>query len=136
MQRIVAATATPNHNDKGKTDGKLYRIAAEQLGRGPEFVCFMLATGKGVWKGGARLLSHLQEDIDHQTYMRDIYVINYYGYHADSQIWFFGDCAFGPNGDLIEADKYNIFWHRLIRQSKNAAPLSNRVRHSCFPRTA
>jgi hypothetical protein len=100
-----------NHNDKGKTDGKLYRISPEQLGRGPEFVCFMLGTGKGVWKGGARLLSHLQEDIDHQTYMRDIYIINFYGYHPDSKIWFFGDCAFGPNGDLIEADKYNIFWH-------------------------
>lgn len=103
-----------NHNDKGKSDGKLYRIGPDQLGRGPEFVCFMLATGKGVWKGGARLLSHLQEDIDHQTYMRDIYVINFYGYHAASGMWFFGDCAFGPNGDLIEADKYNIFWNAGI----------------------
>ena len=99
-----------NHSD-AKWDSKLYPFSSDELGRGPEFCCSILGTGKGVWKGGARNLTELQEDLAHQAYMRDIYQVNYYGYHADSGLWFFGDCAFGPNGDLIEADKYNVFWH-------------------------
>lgn len=94
-----------------KWDGKLHRVTSEQLGRGPEWCCFVIGTGKGVWTGGARLLTALQLDFAHQCYMRDIYQVNFYGYHAESKLWFFGDCAFGPNGDIIEADKYNIFWH-------------------------
>lgn len=97
-----------------KWDGKLYRVTSEQLGRGPEWCCFILGTGKGVWTGGARLLTQLQLDFAHQCYMRDIYQINYYGYHYDSRLWFFGDCAFSPNGDIIEADKYNVFWYAGI----------------------
>jgi hypothetical protein len=100
-----------NRNDTGKSDGKLYRLTGAQMARGPEFMCFCYDTGRADWKGGQRLLTHLCEDLDHYSYMRDIYEVNYYGYHADSGIWFFADCAFGPQGDLIEADANNIFWN-------------------------
>src|SRR5438552_1066862 len=88
-----------NRNDSGKSDGKLYRLTGAEMARGPEFMRWCYDTGRADWKGGHRLLSELCEDLDHQSYMRDIYVINFYGFHSQSGMWFFGDCAFGPNGD-------------------------------------
>jgi len=110
-----------NRNDSGKSDTQLLRLTGAQMSRGPEFMCFCYDTGRACWKGGHRLLSHLCEDMDHQSYMRDIFQINYYGYHAESGMWFFGDCAFGPKGNLIEADKHNIFWNEGVGYQVDAS---------------
>ena len=49
--------------------------------------------------------------MDYQSYHRDIYEIATYGYHEESKLWLFGDCAFPPEGGIIHADESNIFWH-------------------------
>jgi len=113
-QKAIRLVKIRNRNDSGKSEGRLLRLTGAEMARGPEFMRWCYDTGHACWKGGQRLLSHLCEDMDHHSYLRDIFEINYYGYHAESGIWFFGDCAFGPNGDRIEADKNNIFWNAGI----------------------
>jgi hypothetical protein len=120
-QKAIRLVRIRNRNDSGKSDGQLLRLTGAQMSRGPEFMCFCYDTGRACWKGGQRLLSHLCEDMDHQSYMRDIYQINYYGHHPESGLWFFGDCAFGPQGNRIEADKNNIFWHEGIGYQVDAS---------------
>jgi hypothetical protein len=113
-QKAIRLVKIRNRSDSGKSDGALRRLTGAEMARGPEFMRFCYDTGRACWKGGQRLLSHLCEDMDHHSYLRDIFEVNYYGYHAESGMWFFGDCAFGPKGDLIEADKNNIFWNAGI----------------------
>lgn len=61
--------------------------------------------------GGEKDLQELTKDMDHQSYQRDIHEINTFGYHADSKLWLFGDCAFPPTGPIIHADQSGIFWY-------------------------
>ena len=110
-QKAVRLVTIRNRNDSGKADGKLYRLTGDEMARGPEFTRWCCDTGRANWKGGQRALSDLRDDMDQHSYMRDIYQVDYYGYHAKSGLWFFGDCAFGPDGNVIEADQNNIFWH-------------------------
>lgn len=100
-----------NRSDSGKVDSSLIRLAGSEMARLANFRQWGYDTGKAVWKGSEKDLQNLAEDMDHHSYYRDIYEVNYYGYHRDSKLWFFGDCAFGPNGETIEADANNIFWY-------------------------
>lgn len=103
-----------NRNESGKSDSRLLRLTGAEMSRGPEFMRWCYDSGKACWKGGQRKLADLCEDMDHHSFMRDIFEVNYYGYHADSGLWFFGDCAFNREGDRIEADANNIFWSEGI----------------------
>lgn len=110
-QKVIRLVKIRNRSDSGKSDAPLRRLTGAEMARGPEFMRWCYDTGRACWKGGQRLLSNLCEDMDHYSYLRDIFEVNYYGYHAESGMWFFGDCAFSPDGNLIEADKNNIFWN-------------------------
>ena len=61
--------------------------------------------------GGDRDLQNLMVDLDHHSYLRDIHELDTYGLHAETGIWFFGDCAFPPKGPVIHADQKGIVWH-------------------------
>jgi len=103
----------------GPNQSKLRRISAKALSRTSDFRTWCLGTGEAVWKGGEKDLQNLTQDMDHQSYLRDIHEVSTYGYHAESGIWFFGDSAYPPDqrppgatgpSRYILADKNNIFW--------------------------
>ena len=96
---------------RGPHNSRLRRCSAKKLSRTGDFREFCLATGEAIWGGGEKDLQHLTQDMDHQSYLRDIHEVPTYGFHAESGIWFFGDCAFPPGkSGYILADKSNIFW--------------------------
>lgn len=99
-----------NRSDTGKSEPGLLRLGAAEMSRTANFRQWCLDTGRAVWKGGEKELQDLTEDMDHHSYFRDIFEINYYGFHRESALWFYGDCAPSPSGDLIIADANNIFW--------------------------
>lgn len=97
----------------------MFPLPSKAAARLAEFRTWIYDTGQGVWHSGDKMLQNLVHDMDEQSYMRDIYEIDYYGYNKENHgIWFFGDCAFhsekgGPTR-RIEADEHNIFWHEGI----------------------
>jgi len=112
VHRLVTIT---NRNDNGKSSVTeiLYRLAPKNIARLAEFREWMYSTGRGVWKGGDEDLQFLVQDMDQNSYLRDIFEVNLYGWHKESGIWFFADCAFVSTDagiKRIEADSQNIFW--------------------------
>jgi hypothetical protein len=100
-----------NCNEKGVNNSPLVRIGAKSLSRPAEFREWCINTGRAVWKTGQEALDDLMVDLDHTSFMRDIYEINFYGYHDASKLWIFGDAAYGPKGKIILPDENNVFWH-------------------------
>ncbi len=87
------------------------RLTSKDLARLGDFRDWCYNTGEGVWGGGDKDLQRLVQDMDHHSYMRDIHELTTYGYHPNSRLWFFGDVAFDPDGNQIQPDASNIFWH-------------------------
>lgn len=95
-------------------NGALRRLSPQNLARLSDFRQWCYATGEAVWAGGDKELQHLVQDMDHFSYLRDIHEVPAVGFHEASKCWFFGDCAFSPQGKLIMPDAANIFWYEGI----------------------
>lgn len=63
------------------------------------------------WEAGEREMNKLQRDLAWELSHREVYEVGVRGYHKESGIWFFGDCAYTPEGKEIMADKMGVFWH-------------------------
>jgi hypothetical protein len=100
--------------DLRRKDLTLRRVKPKQLARTSEFREWCLSTGDGVYKGGEKDLQALTQDMDHHAFQRDIHEIVRFGCDDDSRIWFFGDCAFDPEGKFLSPDNSNVFWHEGI----------------------
>ncbi|HEX8312322.1 MAG TPA: hypothetical protein VF614_13460 [Chthoniobacteraceae bacterium] len=91
------------------------RLTPTDLQSGRDFRRWGYGVGDAVFGGsgggGEKDVQDLVEDMDHHSYLRDIHELDTYGWHEESGIWFFGDCAFPPNGSVIHADKSGIFWY-------------------------
>ncbi len=99
-----------------KEKSGLLRLPPESFGRLAEFCIWCLKDTKGVavWRGGAKNLQCLQEDMKHYSAFRNIHELSHYGLHPASGIWFMGDCAIDARGGIILPDDNNIFWYEGI----------------------
>lgn len=95
----------------GKWSDRLYRLPALNSASPQKFREWASNTGLMAWSGGQDHLDTLMQDLDNSVEGRNIYEINYFGYHKPSDLWFFADCAFAPNGAILKADDSNIIWH-------------------------
>jgi hypothetical protein len=103
-----------NINDKAWSE-KLHQLEPHDCARLGDFREWCLNTGICNWKGSEKDLQELTIDLDQSSYLSDIYEIDLYGHHKESDIWFFGDAGFVETKTegikRIEADENNIFWH-------------------------
>lgn len=95
----------------GKWSERLYELNAASSCAPKNFREWGLGTGQCVWSGNQEALDTMLLDLDNSVEGRNIFEINSYGHHKPSSLWFFGDCAFSPEGHILEADTSNIIWH-------------------------
>lgn len=67
--------------------------------------------GGYVWNSNQTELDKLKLDVAHKLAFRDVVQVAVLGQDAGSGIWFFGDCAITPNGEVLRADKRDVYWH-------------------------
>lgn len=95
----------------GKWSDRLYDLNAASSCAPKNFREWGLGTGQCVWSGNQEELDTMMLDLDNSVEGRNIFEINAYGHSKASGLWFFGDCAFSPEGHILEADASNIIWH-------------------------
>jgi hypothetical protein len=102
-------------NNDGEETGIL-RVPAGNLGRLAEFRVWCLGKAKGVpiWRGGEKDLQALTEDMKHYSAWHNVHEVSHFGYHANSKIWFAGDCAWSPEGKMIRPNEENIYWYNGV----------------------
>lgn len=66
--------------------------------------------GGYAWKAGEKELERLHTDTNAATAGCVVNEVPYFGYHSDSGMWLFEDCAFAPDGTCIEPDKHGVIW--------------------------
>ena len=62
------------------------------------------------WRAGERELQDLQADMARELAHKDVFEVGVRGHHAESDMWFFGDCAYTPDGKEIKANAQGVFW--------------------------
>jgi hypothetical protein len=65
----------------------------------------------GTWMTGERDLQALQSDINYSLEGKEVTLVAAMGFHEESRIWFFDDCAYGPDGPLHQK-RDGIYWHK------------------------
>jgi hypothetical protein len=97
--------------NEGERSGRL-RLDAEAFstpsGR-TGFRTWLRNHSKGCWKAGERELQALQLDAMHQVAHTDVYEVTALGSDEASRLWFMGDCAYGPEGELLP-DQDGVYW--------------------------
>ena len=101
-------------NKQGQKNERLLRLDSASMSRTSNFREWAYDTGLGVPKFGEKDLQDLVEDMDHHSAFRDIHEINTYGWHPQSNLWFFGDCAIASDGATLETDTQGIIWYEGI----------------------
>lgn len=89
----------------------LLRIPAKKLARLAEFRQLTLERLGSTFKGGERDLQAITEDLNTDSRYRNVNEVNAYGYHAESGLFLWGDCAWTPHGERVLPDKEMVFWH-------------------------
>lgn len=72
-----------------------------------------LANCKGgyAWFAGEKELEKLQTDTNAATSGKIVTEVPYFGWHAESRLWLYDDCAWTPEGGCITPDKHGVIWH-------------------------
>lgn len=99
--------------DTNGRKSKLLRLPGAAIAGLKDFRTFCNERTQGIasWRGGEKDLQMLHTDMVHFSAYRDIHEVDCYGYHAPTGLWFFGDCAFTKEGQIIMADDSNVFWY-------------------------
>lgn len=71
---------------------------------------WLLSVGGYSWSCGERELNALQADANHELVGKLVREVATFGYHEQSGMWFFEDCAIGPDGAIHRPDKQGMFW--------------------------
>lgn len=96
----------------GKWSERIWRLPAAASCAPRNFREWGHATGSFLWlRAGQDELDTLVNDLDNAVEGRNIYEIVRYGHDRKSGLFFFGDCAFSPDGRLLATDPSSIVWH-------------------------
>lgn len=123
------------HTINGKRT-KLLELPHDFFAAPSKFREWLLKTNSGAaWVAGERELQQLHLDINYDVAAMDVIEVAHYGYHEDSKIWFYHDCAFTPEGQKIVPDekenergiKKEIFWYQTksFRQGYKLSKVGN-----------
>ncbi len=75
------------------------------------FRTWVLDQGGFAWGGGQDQLTLLHIDVAHHTAGKDVSEVAVRGWHEESKLYFFQDCAITPDGHDILPDRNGIIWH-------------------------
>lgn len=89
-----------------------FRIPAKKLASAREFRELTLARFSSTFRGGDRDLEKITEDLGTDSSFRLVEEVNAYGYHKPSGLWFCGDAAYAPDGEMIRPDEDSVFWYK------------------------
>jgi hypothetical protein len=108
-------------NSIGETS-KMVAIDSEAFAAPKQFRIWLNNTGYYVWEAGEREMNKLQLDVGNDAAYKDVYEIVSLGWHPiggrldegvgfspQKGIWFLGDCAYGPRGELLEPDDQGVY---------------------------
>ncbi len=75
---------------------------------------WLLDCGNFHWRGGDNQLQLLMTDLDHHSAWKEIREIDLLGYHPESKLYLFGDCAVTPDGEFLFTDHNDIVWYQGV----------------------
>jgi len=123
------------------TTSPLVALEAEPFSAPSKFRIWLNNKGGLVWEAGEREMNALQYDVANYSAWRQVQEVVSIGWHplggkigkfgdeepVEKGIWFFGDCAFDPHGNLLSPDEYGIYWYE-----EQGYMLSDRGRESVY----
>jgi hypothetical protein len=122
--RLVRAFNSRDKRTK-RQDRPLLVLDAADAAQPSKFDEWIMRAGEGNWLAGVNELKMLNADLDDETYLREIHAVSHFGFHKETNLWFYGDVAFWddkePNADgttrrsrLIKPDANGVYWHEGI----------------------
>lgn len=96
----------------------LVPLDAKSLTRPTEFREWLHNCGNYSWKGNETDLQNLHEDMNTAVAFQNVAQVAAFGYDENSKLWFFRDCAIGPDVDskivVVKPDEWGIYWHQGV----------------------
>jgi len=89
---------------------KRAKLDSESFAQPSKFRKWLLDMGNFKWGEGEKELNKLQEDMNRDLAYRMVYQVAHFGWHDESKLWLFDDCAITPEGNLLLPDEDGIIW--------------------------
>lgn len=76
-----------------------------------DFKEWVAKQGPFSWMTGETELEQLRHDMNQLSAFREVHLVTICGWHANSRLWFAGDCAIAADGSMLLPDADGVFWH-------------------------
>ena len=111
---ILLVRVTRFRTNRFITEKSTRHLTRDDLARLADFRKWCGGIGDAVFggdDGGDKDLQKLHKDLNAQCYLREIQEVNVYGWHKETDMWLYDDCAFPKKAPIILADDNGIFWN-------------------------
>ena len=99
------------YNVWGESSG-MVSLSAHSFSAPKDWQNWINARGGFAWHAGTTELQALNEDGARMLLGKTVSEVPSFGYDPDSRLWFFADCAIGPDGEMLVPKEDGIIWMR------------------------